>query len=87
MSHPLRVFVNGQGLDVPPGATVLDAVRAFDAAAADAVTRGERVVTDSRGLPADAAALLQSGAIFRLVPKRDRAETTAPDDVHGTEAQ
>ena len=86
MSHPLRVFVNGRGLDVAPGATVLDAVRAFDASEADAVTRGERVVTDSRGLPTDSAGPIQSGAILRLVPKRERAGTSRDDD-HGIEAE
>ena len=84
MNHPLRVFVNGRGLDVSPGATALDAVRAFDPTAADAVSRGERVITDSRGLPTDASAPLQAGAIFRLVPKRDRS-SAAPDDQSETE--
>jgi hypothetical protein len=80
----MRVFVNGRGLDVAAGATALDAVRAFDPVAADAVSRGERVVTDSRGLPADVAVPIQAGAIFRLVPRRDR--TWAPDDDAGFEA-
>ena len=79
MTDPSRVFVNGVGLDVPPGATCLDAVRRWSADAADAVTRGERVITDSRGLPANADAPIQAGAIFRVVPVRDRP-TVAPRD-------
>jgi hypothetical protein len=77
MSDTIRVFVNGAGVDVPRGAIALDAVRAADAAAADAVEAGAQILTDSRGLPTDAAQTLHAGAIFRLVPKRDRAR---PDD-------
>jgi hypothetical protein len=86
MSHPLRVFVNGRGLDVPRGATAIDAVRAFDTAAAEAVLRGERIITDSRGLPTEADTPIQAGAIFRLVPHRERAAGAAPDDEHAAEA-
>ena len=85
MTLPMRVFVNGRGLDVAAGATALDAVRAFDPSEAEAVTRGERVVTDSRGLPADVAGPIQAGAIFRLVPRRERT-SSVPDDDTGSEA-
>ena len=78
MPDILRVFVNGAGVDVPRGATALDAVRAADAAAADAVASGAQIVTDSRGLPTDASQPVSAGAIFRLVPKRDRSR--AADD-------
>lgn len=69
----LRVFVNGSAVDVPPGATALDAVRAADPAAAEAVRAGGQLVTDSRGLPTDPAQAVRAGSIFRLIPKRDRA--------------
>jgi len=69
----IRVFVNASGVDVPPGATALDAVRAFDAAAADEVTGGTRLITDSRGLPIDGASPMSAGSILRLIAKRDRA--------------
>ena len=46
----MRVYVNSTGLDVPDGATALDAVRAWNAAAADDVAVGDRVIADSRGL-------------------------------------
>ncbi len=68
----LPVYVNGERREVPPGATALDAVRAFDAAAAAAVSAGTRVVTDSRGLPVAADAPAYAGAIFRLVAARPR---------------
>ena len=65
-----RVFVNGVGLDVPAGATALDAVRGWNAEAAEAVARGTSVVADSRGLPTPADARVQAGAIFRVIPAR-----------------
>lgn len=73
----VRVFVNAAGVDVPSGATALDAVRAFDAGAAAEVEGGRRLITDSRGLPLDASAAMSAGSIIRLIAKRDRA---AADD-------
>ena len=73
----VRVFVNASGVDVPSGATALDAIRAWDASAAAEVEDGRRLITDSRGLPIDAAATMSAGSIIRLVAKRDRA---AADD-------
>jgi hypothetical protein len=55
---------------VPQGATALDAVRVFDAAAAEAVSAGTRGVTDSRGLPVAPTVSVHGGAIFRLVSAR-----------------
>jgi hypothetical protein len=66
----LRVYVNAAGLTVPTGATALDAVRAHDAAAADAVVAGTRVITDSRGLPIAAETPAHGGAIYRLASAR-----------------
>ncbi len=75
MTDLLTVFVNARAVRVPVGATVLDAVRAFDPDEGDAVAAGTRGVTDSRGLPASATLPVQGGAIFRLVSARaGRAE-------------
>jgi hypothetical protein len=79
MTVSSRVFVNGVGLEVPTGATALDAVRGWSAAAADAVARGESIITDSRGLPARGDAPIQAGAIFRVVPVRNRPTAAASD--------
>jgi hypothetical protein len=68
----VRVFVNATGIEVPAGATALDAVKAWNAEAAGEVTAGRRIITDSRGLPLDAAAPMSAGSILRLVAKRDR---------------
>jgi hypothetical protein len=70
----MRVYVNAIALDLPDGSTALDAVRAWNAAAADAVAAGEKVLADSRGLPAAPDAPLFAGAIFRVLPARRRHE-------------
>ena len=72
MTEPLtlRAFVNGTGIDVPHGATVLDAVRVADAAAADEVAAGARAIADSRGLVIDAATPVTGGAVLRVVSAR-----------------
>jgi hypothetical protein len=72
MTKSVRVFVNGVALDAPSGATALDAVRGWSSEVAEAVARGERVITDSRGLPAPPDALVQAGAIFRIIPVSSR---------------
>jgi hypothetical protein len=84
MTHSVRVFVNGVGIDVPAGMTALDAVRGWDAATADAVDRGERVITDSRGLPAPPATPVQAGAIFRVISSRGRRPVASQDDSEAT---
>jgi hypothetical protein len=69
----IRVFVNANAVDVAAGSTALDAVRAWSADAAHEVGAGERRITDSRGLPIDAASPMSAGSILRLVANRDRA--------------
>ena len=75
MTRPevLRVFIDARGVDVPPGATAIDAVEAFDKTVALAVREGHKILTDSRGLPVDSDTALESGAIFRLISRRDRS--------------
>ena len=72
MTTTVRVFVNGKGLDAPAGGTALDAVSAHSAADAAAVHEGRLLVTDSRGLPVPADTPLFNGALFRLIPNRER---------------
>jgi hypothetical protein len=79
--RPVRVFVNATGIDVPAGSSALDAVRRWSDAEAEAVARGERVITDSRGLPIDAQSRVSAGTIFRLIPARQRpAASNAVDE-------
>ncbi len=71
MSHRMiRVFVNANGVEVPAGATALDAVRAWNPEVAGEVTSGVRLITDSRGLAIDAATTMSAGSILRLIPRR-----------------
>ena len=72
MSDVIRAYVNGRGVDVPAGASAIDAVRVWDVAAAEQVVAGERALTDSRGLPLEPAAILTAGSIVRLVSGRRR---------------
>jgi len=75
MTRPetLRVFIDSHGVSVPAGATALDAVAAYDQEAARALGAGEKILTDSRGLPYEPNTPVESGAIFRLIPRRDRS--------------
>jgi hypothetical protein len=66
----VRVFVNASGVDVPAGATALDAVRAFDEDLAREVDESRRLITDSRGLAIDPATPMSAGSILRLVANR-----------------
>jgi hypothetical protein len=72
MSETIRVFVNGRGYDAPAAGTALDAVALHDVDQATAVRDGAMLVTDSRGLPIDAATPLFNGAVLRLIPNRGR---------------
>lgn len=77
MTDAIRAYVNGRGVDVPAGATAIDAVRVWDAAVADQVSSGDRALTDSRGLPLEPDAPLSTGAIVRIVSGRRRGTTDA----------
>ena len=79
MTRMVRVFVNASGVEVPAGATALDAVRAFSAEAADEVSASRRLITDSRGLPIDSATPMSAGSILRLVANRDRSSQDTDD--------
>ena len=72
MSGTVRVFVNGTGLDAPAGGTALDAIAVHSPTSATAVRNGSLLVTDSRGLPVPADSPLCNGALFRLIPNRER---------------
>ena len=79
----VRVFVNAIAVDVPAGASALDAVLRWNADEAAAVTRGDRVITDSRGLPIATDLRVSAGSIFRLVAARKRSGAPTGDEVAG----
>ncbi len=70
----LRVYVNERGVSVPHGSVALDAVRALFPEHADAIASGTMRLTDSRGLPVSHDSPLNGGAIFRVLPVRERLE-------------
>lgn len=71
MSVPTVIaFVNGTRVEVPHGASVVDAVAAADAGAADEVRAGTMSVVDSRGLAVAADHVVSGGYVMRLVPVR-----------------
>jgi hypothetical protein len=72
MSDTVRVFVDGKGYDAATGGTALDAVALHATADADRVRAGTLLVTDSRGLPIAVDSPLFNGAVFRLIPNRER---------------
>lgn len=76
MSDIIRAYVNGKGVDVPAGATAIDAVRVWNNEAADQVIVGDRALTDSRGLPLEPDAPIVSGTIMRIVSGRRRGTAT-----------
>lgn len=84
-SYMVRVFVNASGVDVPAGATALDAVRAFDETMARDVGEAKRLITDSRGLPIDPATAMSAGSILRLVANRAGTREAANDQQAGDE--
>lgn len=77
MSEPIRVFVNGTGVTVPPGSSVLDALAAADSAAADAVRAGTRAIVDSRGLPVADGTPVHGGFVMRVVSARPPRDAEA----------
>jgi hypothetical protein len=70
MPDLLRCFVNERALSLAPGATVRDAVAAFDPALADRVARAEAYVTDGRGIRVPPEQPLTGGAILRVISAR-----------------
>ena len=67
---PVVVFINAARVEVPHGATAMDAVRRWDARAAEQISAGERQLADARGLPTAADGIVYGGAIYRVISAR-----------------
>jgi hypothetical protein len=82
MSEPetVRVFVNGAAQSVARGGTILDAIRAFNAAEADEIVAGTRAATDSRGLPVAHDTPVSGGMVLRIVSARALRTTGDAED-------
>jgi hypothetical protein len=74
MSETIRVFVNTGTVDLPVGADVAQAVRAFDATLERQVVSGAAYVTDGRGIEISRDSLLAGGAILRVIVRARRSE-------------
>ena len=80
MSDTIRVFVNASAVDLPAGAEVGQALRAFDPALERDVASGAAYVTDGRGIEIDPSAPLASGAILRVAVRARRGGGAADAD-------
>jgi hypothetical protein len=76
MSEVVRIYINAKPVEVSASATALDAVEVWDATQAAAIRRGERLITDSRGIVTANDTRLHNGAIFRII----RARQASDDD-------
>ena len=70
MSDTVRIYINARPVDVAATATAIQAVEQWDSTQAAAIRSGERMITDSRGIPATADTPVHNGAIFRIVRAR-----------------
>ena len=76
MSDTVRIYINAKPVEVEASATALDAVEAWDETQAAAIRRGERLITDSRGIVTANETRVHNGAIFRII----RARQASDDD-------
>ena len=74
MSETVRIYINAKPVDVAASATAIEAVEQWDSGQAAAIRSGERMITDSRGIPTTADAPVHNGAIFRIVRARQVAD-------------
>lgn len=79
MNETIRVFVNAGTVDLPIGADVGAAVRAFDPALERQVASGAAFVTDGRGIEIPPESPLARGAILRVIVRVRRSERADAD--------
>jgi hypothetical protein len=79
MSETVRIFVNAKPLDVGSSSTALQAIEVWDATVAAAIKKGERMITDSRGIVMANDSPMHNGAILRIVRVRQTADEEKND--------
>jgi len=72
VTDTVRVFINGNTVDVAQGTTVADALLALGGGIPEKLAAGVAYVTDGRGVELDPAAPLSHGAILRVVVRARR---------------
>ena len=72
MSDNSRIYFDGKGVDARAGSSVIDALESVDREMAASVRVGEKLITDSRGLPTAPETVIYNGAIFRVIRARTR---------------
>jgi hypothetical protein len=70
MSDTVRIYINAKPVEVEASATALDAIEVWDETQAAAIRRGERLITDSRGIVTANETRVHNGAIFRIIRAR-----------------
>ncbi len=76
MSDVVRIYIDAKPVDARRGSHLIDALACASPADAHQVRSGNRVVTDSRGLPASPDSEVYDGAIFRIVSARPAQAST-----------
>jgi hypothetical protein len=79
MTESIIVFVNGTGLNLPPGTNVAAAVRALDPTLERQIANGSAYVTDARGIEMSSGDPLSGGAILRVVVRSRRGADVDAD--------
>lgn len=74
MTDTVRIYINAKPVDVAATKTALEAVEQWDSTQAAAIRSGERMITDSRGIPTTTDSPVHDGAIFRIVRARQATE-------------
>lgn len=66
----VRIYIDASPVDADRGSQLIDALASTSPAKAEQVRTGEKIFTDSRGLPAAPESAVYAGAIYRLVHAR-----------------
>jgi hypothetical protein len=74
VSETVRIYINAKPIEIAASATALEAVEAWDPSQAAAIRRGERLITDSRGIVTANNTRLHNGAIFRIIRARQASD-------------
>lgn len=78
MNEQVRIYIDAKPVDAKPGSKLIDALAAASPSDAEQVRAGLRMLTDSRGLPAEPESEVFAGAIYRIVSARSAGQHLPP---------